>query len=278
LIFFDRPSDIRIEYINDSLWVGSMDRDNKKLIILSIICIGLIGLGFFSNLYRNRVETGGKPAKKAIYSVDTEEKKVAISFDEGWGLDQTNEILDVLDKYNAKATFFLVGAWIETYPEDVKMIVERGHDLGNHTDTHQRMTKLSKEEKINEIMNVHNKVKELTGVEMILFRPPFGDYDDAVVEAAKECEYYTIKWNVDSLDWKHEGVDPIVDTVLNSEYLNNGSIILFHNNRKYTKDALDKVLEGLVADGYEIVSISDLIIKDNYYLDATGRQFSEEIN
>ncbi|TCT14309.1 polysaccharide deacetylase family sporulation protein PdaB [Natranaerovirga pectinivora] len=236
------------------------------IIICSFVTIRLIN-------ERKLAETGSKEAKLAIYSVNTEEQKVAISFDEGWGFDQTEEILDILDKHDATATFFLVGAWVETYPQNVKLIAERGHELGNHTDTHQRLTKLSEEKIKTEILEVHNKVKEITGVNMSLLRPPFGDYDKKVVNAADACDYYTVKWNVDSYDWRNEGIEQIVKSVLESEYLRNGSIILFHNNRKYTKDALDIILTDLKEQGYEIVSISELIYPEDYYLDATGRQF-----
>ncbi|TCK92425.1 polysaccharide deacetylase family sporulation protein PdaB [Natranaerovirga hydrolytica] len=245
----------------------------KYIIIATIITLMIATILIDVTLFNPLVTQTSKEGKLAIYSVETDEKKVAISFDEGWGLDQTEEILDVLDQYNAKATFFLVGAWVETYPEDVQVIANRGHDLGNHTDTHQRLTQLSEEQIKKEIMDVHNKVKALTGIDMNLLRPPFGDYDKKVVAAADECNYYTVKWNVDSYDWRSDSVDEIVHSVIDSEYLKNGSIILFHNNRKYTKDALERVLEELDTMGYEIVSISELIIKDNYYLDATGRQF-----
>mgnify|MGYP002518801342 CR=1 FL=1 len=115
-----------------------------------------------------------------------------------------------------------------------------------------------------ELMKVHNKVKELTGYEMCLFRPPYGDYDNAVICKATECGYYTIQWSVDSLDWKNYGVDSIISTVLDHKALGNGSIILMHNGAKYTKDALPSVIEGLQKKGYEIVPISELIYKENY--------------
>ena len=121
-------------------------------------------------------------------------------------------------------------------------------------------------------MLVHKKVKELTGEDMYLFRPPYGDYDDEVILNAKENGYYTIQWDVDSLDWKDYGVDSIVDTVVNHKNLGNGSIILCHNGAKYTKDALDAMINGLQEKGYEIVPVSELIYKDDYHMDVTGRQ------
>lgn len=207
-----------------------------------------------------------------IYSVETNDKKVALSFDAAWGNEDTQMILDTLAKYNVHATFFMTGGWVENYPEDVKKIQAAGHDLANHSENHKNMSQLTDAECQEELMKVHNKVKELTGVEMNLFRPPYGDYDDHVITNAKNCGYYTIQWSVDSLDWKDYGVESIIKTVTQHKNLCNGAIILMHNGAKYTAQALPTVIEKLQADGYQIVPISELIYKDNYHLDVTGRQ------
>lgn len=210
-----------------------------------------------------------------IYCVDTEEKKVALSFDAAWGNLDTAQILDILAQYNVHVTFFMTGEWVEKYPEDVKNIAAAGHDLANHSENHLEMSKLSVSEIKDELMCAHDRVKELTGVEMNLFRPPYGDYDNELVTTANECNYYTIQWSVDSLDWKDYGTESIIDTVVNHKNLDNGAIILMHNGATYTAEALPKVIEGLQAKGYEIVPISELIIKDNYHLDNTGKQFAD---
>ena len=210
-----------------------------------------------------------------IYSVETEEKQAALSFDAAWGNEDTQELLTILDQYDVKATFFMTGQWISKYPDDVKAILDAGHDLGNHSNSHPNMSDLSTAEMKEEIMTTHEKVKELTGYEMTLFRPPYGDYNDAVVNAVKECGYYCIQWDVDSLDWKNYGVDPLIQTVCNHKNLKNGSIVLMHNGGKYTADALESVIKGLQSQGYELVPISQLIIKENYHMDHTGRQISD---
>lgn len=169
----------------------------------------------------------------------------------------------------------MTGGWVESYPDDVKNIAAAGHDLANHSESHLEMSKLSTDEIKNELLCVHEKVKELTGVEMTLFRPPYGDYDNDLVITAKDCNYYTIQWSVDSLDWKDYGVESIIDTVLNHKALDNGAIILMHNGAKFTAEALPQVIEGLQNKGYEIVPISELIIKDNYHLDNTGKQIAD---
>ena len=166
----------------------------------------------------------------------------------------------------------MTGHWVESYPEDVKAIQAGGHDLGNHSENHKNMTELGAEEKTSELMSVHNKVKELTGVEMELFRPPFGAYDDAVVLNARDNGYYAIQWSVDSLDWKYYGADAIVETVCEHKSLENGAIILCHNGAKYTVKALDEMLTKLQDQGYELVPISQLIYRENFHMDQEGRQ------
>lgn len=244
----------------------------KILFMIAVLLIGA-GVGLSQTVNVSKTVNG---RELPIYSVETDEKKVALSFDAAWGNEDTQLILDTLAKYNVHVTFFMTGGWVESYPEDVKKIQEAGHDLGNHSENHKNMSQLSDAECQEELMKVHNKVKELTGVEMNLFRPPYGDYDDHVITNAKSCGYYTIQWDVDSLDWKDYGVDSIIKTVTEHKNLQNGSIILMHNGAKYTAQALPTVIETLQAKGYEIVPISELIYKEDYHLDVTGRQISNK--
>ena len=167
-----------------------------------------------------------------IYCVQTDQKKVALTFDAAWGNEDTQKILDILKEKNVHATFFMTGGWVKNYPEDVKAILAAGHDLGNHSENHKNMSQLSSDEQKQELLSVHERVRQLTGYEMFLFRPPYGDYDDSVVLTARECGYYPIQWDVDSLDWKDYGTDAILDRVLNHSHLGNGSIILCHNGAK----------------------------------------------
>lgn len=209
-----------------------------------------------------------------VYCVETDEKVVAISFDAAWGNEDTDEILSILEKNGVKATFFMTGGWVEDYPEDVKKIYAAGHDLANHSENHKNMSQLSDTDCKEELMKVHNKVKELTGYEMCLFRPPYGDYDNEVICKATECGYYTIQWSVDSLDWKNYGVDAIVEKVCEHKALKPGAIILCHNGAEYTAKALDTLLKRVKEQGYEFVPISELIYMDNYYMKADGTQVS----
>lgn len=148
-----------------------------------------------------------------IYCVQTDKPQIAISFDAAWGNDDTRRILEILKKNDVKATFFMTGGWVESYPDDVKAIYADGHDLGNHSQNHKNMSQLSDEECKQELLSVHEKVKELTGYEMFLFRPPYGDYDNDVITNARSIGYYPIQWDVDSLDWKDYGTTSIINTV-----------------------------------------------------------------
>ncbi|WP_330626292.1 polysaccharide deacetylase family sporulation protein PdaB [Vallitalea guaymasensis] len=254
-------------------------RLNTKVLIKVIgVLLIILAIMMLSNVLIEKTIATLSTSKKQlpIYCVDTDEKKVAISFDAAWGNDDTDNLLEILKEYDIKTTFFLVGMWVEKYPEDVKRILDAGHDIGNHSNTHPHMTQLSKEGIKDELMKAHEKVKNLTGYEMELFRPPFGDYDDKLVETARECGYYTIQWDVDSLDWKEYGVDHEIKTVVQNKHLSNGSIILFHNDAKYTPEALRPILDALKEKGYEIVPISELIIRDDYYMDHTGKQIKKE--
>ncbi|SKC43225.1 polysaccharide deacetylase family sporulation protein PdaB [Maledivibacter halophilus] len=245
---------------------------SKRRMVLTIIVFIIIVLSivFFNDISYKVMETIAPNKLIPIYSVETEEKKVAISFDAAWGDRYTDGILDTLDKYNVKSTFFLVGFWVDRYPDMVKKINEKGHDVGNHSSTHPHMSKLSKEQIVKELNQTGEKIYNLTGKKPYLFRPPFGDYNNTLIETAKECGYYTIQWDVDSLDWKELGVEPVVDRITRN--VKNGSIVLFHNNAKYVLEFLPLVIERLQKNGYEIVPISEIIMKDNFYIDHTGKQ------
>lgn len=210
-----------------------------------------------------------------VYCVQTDAPQVALSFDAAWGNDDTQTLLDILAAHNVKATFFMTGGWVESYPEDVKKIAAAGHDLGNHSENHKNMSQLSESQQKEEIMQVHEKVKELTDIDMCLFRPPYGDYNSTLVLTAKDCGYLPIQWDVDSLDWKDYGVDAIIQTVTEHKHLGNGSIILMHNGAKYTAQALDTVITRLQEKGYDLVPISQLVCMDNYTVDFEGRQIPE---
>jgi polysaccharide deacetylase family sporulation protein PdaB len=208
--------------------------------------------------------------KLPIYSVDTKEKEVAISFDVSWGDDNINKILDILDKYNVKATFFIVGGWIDDNPDKVKEIYMRGHELGNHSNMHPDMTKISSNKIIEDINICDAKIMKITGTETKLFRFPEGSYNESSMQAVEQTGHIPIQWNVDSIDWKEQGADIEYNRVINKT--KPGSILLFHNNAKYTPENLPRIIEKLQSEGYKFVKVGDLIYKDNYHIDYEGKQ------
>lgn len=243
------------------------------IIVLTILLlIGLV-IKFLPDAIT--VSNNGRKRDLPIYCVDTTAKKVALSFDAAWGNLDTQNILDILAKNDVKVTFFMTGEWVNKYPDDVKAIAAAGHDLGNHSENHKQMSLLSAEQCASEIMMVHKRVKDLTGIDMTLFRPPFGDYNNTLVGVARDCKYYTIQWDIDSLDWKDYGVNSIIKEVVNNKHLSNGSIILMHNGARDTPAALESIIKGLQDKGYKIVPISQLIIQGEYTIDHTGRQFAK---
>lgn len=205
-----------------------------------------------------------------IYSVDTPEPKVAISFDATWGNQYTRQLLDILDKYNVKTTFFLVNIWLDKYPEDAKEILRRGHELGLHSTTHPDFKTLSEVQMEKELKDNYDKIVELTGFKPILFRPPFGSYNNTVITVANRMGLHVIQWDVDSLDWKDLSAEQIYKRVTSK--VKNGSIVLFHNNATHTPQALGPIIENLQSRGFQIVPISELIYKEDYYVDVNGVQ------
>jgi len=238
------------------------------LLALAVIVVSAV------TLIPSAISTGAGAGKRdlPIYCVQTEEKKIALSFDAAWGNEDTSKILEILKKHNVKVTFFMTGGWVENYPDDVKAILAHGHDLGNHSENHKHMTQLSENEKTEELMKVHNKVKELTGYDMFLFRPPYGDYDNGVVKTARDCGYYTVQWDVDSLDWKDLSAKEILSRVC--KRAQSGSIILMHNNGLHTAKAVPMIIRALKDKGLKFVPIGELIYRENFSIDANGKQFN----
>ena len=246
----------------------------QRLTSIALCIMAMVSILSIVSAVKNAavITNSAQGRKLPIYCVKKEEPQISISFDAAWGNEDTAQILEILKKHNVKATFFMTGGWVKAYPDDVKAIYAAGHDLGNHSENHKNMSQLSAEQCKEEIDLVHKRVQELTGYDMILFRPPYGDYNDTVVQTAESMGYYAIQWDVDSLDWKDYGTDSIIKTVTGHKHLGNGSIILCHNGAKYTAQALDMLLTTLKERGFTFVPISELIYKDHFYMDVEGRQ------
>lgn len=245
----------------------------KRTVIWSVLFVmvlcGILAIPLGENAM-SAVFFGDNLRKIPVYNVDTTEKRVAISFDAAWGADKTRDIMKILSEYNANSTFFLVGFWAEKYADIVKEIHDNGFEIGTHSNTHPDMTKLSREQVSLELEQSIAKIKNAVDIDINLFRPPFGAYNNQLLEVAESMNLQTIQWNVDSLDWKGISGSEIANRILTR--VNNGSIILCHNNSDHILDALPIVLDRLKLKGYTVGCVGDLVYKENYTIDRAGVQ------
>ena len=232
------------------------------------------------SLFMLSIDMGGGPSAEVyfgmaprlvpIYSVETDEKKVAISFDTAWGADKTLKIIEILKEYNVDATFFMVGFWVDDYPEMVRAIDEAYIEIGTHSNTHPDFTKLTREQMRLELDASIDKITSITGKPVKLFRAPYGAYNNDMLNLTEEMGLKTIQWSVDTLDWKGLSGVEICERVMSK--VDKGSIILCHNNADNILDALPLMLERLINAGYKICSVGELLIEDDYYIDNLGTQ------
>ncbi|MFR1566032.1 MAG: polysaccharide deacetylase family protein [Christensenellales bacterium] len=241
-------------------------------LVLVMLVAGLLAVGF-TGAYGVYAEKTTR--KLPIYCVESAEPKVAISFDASWGADKTLSILEILERYDIKANFFTVGFWAEKYPDILKKLSDSGRmEIGTHSNTHPHMPKLSRSQMKLELETSSKIIESVTGKKPDLFRAPFGDYNDALIETAEEMGLYTIQWDVDSLDWKGLKSGEMAARVINKTQ--NGSIILMHNDGEHTVEALPLIIEGLKNKGFTFVTIGELIYRDNFTIDHTGKQIRIE--
>jgi len=243
----------------------------KSLIMFVAVMLAIVMLSVnFNGQTAASVYFGNSYRKVPIYNVKTNEKVVAISFDAAWGADKTEKIMEILNEYDAKATFFLVGFWVENYPEIAKKIAENGFEIGTHSNTHPDMTKLDAEQMKLELETSVKTIEDTTNTKVELFRPPYGSYNNTLINTCEELNLKTIQWDVDSLDWKGISAVDITTRILNKVF--NGSIILCHNNSDHILEALPMVLDRLNKRGYKVKCVGDIIYKDNYSINNQGTQ------
>lgn len=251
-----------------------LSKRNMARLLFVVVILGAI-IGIFHSSLRNAAEEVvsvlvANTKLHPIYAVDTKEKKVAISFDATWGSTRTPQLLDILDQYKIKTTFFLTNIWMNEYPQLTKEIADRGHEIALHTANHPNLTELGEAQIQKELQDNAGKVTELTGQRAILFRPPYGAYNNLVIKTIQGLNLIPIQWSVDSLDWKNLSAEEMYQRV--TKRIHPGAIVLFHNDGAYTPKALPGILDYLKGEGYVIVPVSELLYKDNYYVDVNGIQ------
>ncbi len=249
---------------------------NKQKIISYIIAFWAVailfcGAGLFAPNFAETVETSAGAKKLLpIYSVATDEKKVSLTINCAWNADDIDTILDTLSKYKVHVTFFMVGDWVDRFPDAVKKISDAGHEIGNHSDTHPHVNNLSFEKNCEQIKTCSNKIEKITGKKTVLYRGPYGEYNDTVIKAAEQEEHKVIQWSLDTLDYKGLTGDEMWNRL--KDKLTGGSIILMHNGTAHTAESLDKLIYNITEKGFEIVKVSDLIYSENYTIDNNGMQ------
>lgn len=240
------------------------------LVALSTVIVLFFVAATFTNKSGEIIQTMSQAKKLPIYNVDTNEPKIAFTMNCAWNADDIDQILATLSKHNTHITFFMVGDWVDKYPDAVKKISEAGHEIANHSDGHKHVNNLNIEENEKEVKLCSDKIEAITGKKTTLYRGPYGEYNNTVIQAAQNQNHITIQWNLDTLDYKGLTADEMWAR-LNGK-VKNGDIILSHNGTKHTADSLDKILTNLESNGFKVVTVSDLIYKDNYIIDNNGTQ------
>ena len=241
-----------------------------KLVTAAVLLLAVAFVLTAVSANRPAVSASASKRLLPIYCTEQPEKTISISFDAAWGAEDTQMLIDIMAEYDVKATFFVVGEWVDKYPDSVKALHDAGHEIMNHSDTHPHMTNLSREDMCKEINACNDKIEAITGVRPILLRPPYGDYNNALIEVLDEMGMYGIQWDVDSLDWKGLSAPEITKRVTSK--VTSGSIVLFHNAAEHTPEALPDIIKTLKEDGYQFVKISEQIYRENYTIDHEGRQ------
>ena len=255
-----------------------MESRKKRLWILltrkkwwtALTCLLAAAVMFYVVNFPAAVGASASARQLPIYCVQRDQKLVSISFDAAWGNEDTQQLIDILGRYGVKATFFVVGDWVDKYPESVKALADAGHEVMNHSNTHAHYPQLSADEVVADLNACNDKIEAVTGVRPTLVRLPYGDYDDNSINAVRSIGMEPIQWDVDSLDWKDLAAGEITQRVTSK--VQPGSIVLFHNAAKHTPEALPTILETLLQDGYTFVPISQIILPQPYAIDHTGRQ------
>lgn len=236
------------------------------LIVIIFIAKNNIGVNIFSE---NKTKDG-----LPIYRVAREDTAIALTFDINWAEnEEIYNILNVLEKYNVKGTFFIMGGWVNYSEENVeklKKIYEGGHEIGNHSYIHPMFDKISKERILEELVKTDKIIEEKVGVKPNIFRFPSGAYNEESVKYINSLGYKIIQWDVDSLDWKNTGEEFEYNRVYDKK--SSGSIVLYHNNTKYTSKNLERIIIKLKEEKYDFLTVSELIYDENYYINEQGEQ------
>ncbi|MBQ3134084.1 MAG: polysaccharide deacetylase family protein [Clostridia bacterium] len=210
-----------------------------------------------------------------VYCTDRDGKVISLTFDAAWGAEDTDTLIEIFDTYDISVTFFVVGDWVDRFPDEVKKLHDAGHEVMNHSDSHPYMSRISAEQRAAELKACNDKIQAITGVRPTLFRPPYGDYDNGVIRSVTDAGMTCVQWSLDSLDWKDPTPQAIIDRI--TTRAKSGDIVLFHNAAKNTPAALPAIIEKLKADGYTFLKVSDMLYDQNECtINHEGRQCKKQ--
>lgn len=245
---------------------------NAKRILVSLLMISVLIILCISgtSIVNNTIETAMSERMLPIYSVETSDKKVAITFDCAWGADDIPSIIRTLESNNVSATFFTVGTWVDKFPSAMKELDKASMEIGNHSNSHAHVNKMSYGENLEDMTKCNDKIEKITGKKVKFYRGPYGEYNNTVISVAKELEMNVIQWDVDTLDYEGKTTEEMCQRI--KKKIRNGSIILMHNDTKHTSEGLQQIIDTIQEEGYEIVPLDELIYHENYEINHEGRQ------
>lgn len=225
----------------------------KKVLSLAVFLVLVITWVFLKpSHYHIQVFGNYKP----IYQGRDDKKVMAFTCNVAWGNEYIPSLLEIFNEKNVKATFFIEGRWAEKYPDLLKLIYEKGHEIGNHGYSHAHHAQLSYEENLNEIKKAEQAIENILGIKTTLFAPPYGEFSELTLKAANSMNYRLIMWTIDTIDWKKPGVDYIVNKVLSNA--GNGKIVLMHPTED-TVRAMPTIIDNLHREGFKITTVSQLL-------------------
>jgi probable sporulation protein (polysaccharide deacetylase family) len=239
------------------MYITFIDKKQLGKGIVLFLCFIIFGIAFTGFFQQADVPVSVEAGYKAIYQGDTSKNAMALIFNVDWGEEYIDNIIGILERENVTVTFFPTGRWASKFPDKIKLIDEKGHEIGNHGYSHPHVDQLSKEENKQEILKTEEIIKNIISKKTNLFATPYGEKKQHVIDAAGELGYITIMWTIDTIDWQKERTpEDIASRVINNA--ENGAIVLMHPTENTTK-ALETIIKSLKEKGYKLTNVSNIL-------------------
>lgn len=243
----------------------------KRIQLFYYFIISVLSIAIISVSYCTASAQIVKKKALPIYCVDTDEKKIALTFDCAWENSDSLILMNLLNKYNIKATFFTTGDFCQRYSQDIEMFSQAGHSIQNHSNKHPHVENIQKQTLIDDTTACDEIITKITGKKPTLYRAPYGEFSNSMLSVFEnELNHKVIQWSCDSIDWENPPPELMVKRIMKK--VKPGGILLFHNDTENTPQALETLIPQLQKQGYEFVLVEDLIYYENYTLDHEGKQ------